>query len=68
MGKGLGLEVGTEGAQPSGGRGVSVGPAGYGAGLWSHPEDASEGPAPEPRCSAPRSAPWRPTCTRKSSR
>ena len=27
MGKGLGLEVGREGAQPAGGRGVSLGPA-----------------------------------------
>ena len=35
--EGLGLEVGREGAQPAGGRGVSVGPAGYGAGLWSQP-------------------------------
>lgn len=68
MGKGLGLKVGREGAQPEGGRGVSLGPAAMVQDFGLHPEYVSKGPAPEPYCSTPRSAPWRPTCTRKSSR
>lgn len=46
MGKGLGLEVGREGAQPAGGRGVSVGRATV-QDFGLNPEDV-EGPAPEP--------------------